>query len=221
MDSQTIIAIQKIVQSIDWSAWVTAIATLILAILTFVYVRLTRKILESQSDPCIIVSVVHDNDRPSILQLVVKNIGSGLAHNISFEFSRPLPKDAWGLSKEEAKAAAPMDNGPLILGIPALGPGEMRAKDWGQYGGLIKCVGEEPITVTATFFKNGKKKPPVQSYLDIKSFEGTNASESPTAKIAKNLEKMAKDFNHLATGFHKPKVKIVEMPKDNSTDNLA
>ncbi len=57
--------------SIDWSASITAIATIVLAILTFKYVRLTREILDSQSDPCIIVSSVHDNDRSSIIQMVL------------------------------------------------------------------------------------------------------------------------------------------------------
>jgi len=124
MESTAVNTIQQMMSTVDWSAWVTAVATLILAILTFVYVRLTKRILESQSDPCIIVSVVHDNDRPTILQLIAKNIGNGLAHDISFEFSRPIPKNAWGLSKEQAKDVQPMEDGPFVLGIPALGPGE-------------------------------------------------------------------------------------------------
>jgi hypothetical protein len=52
---------------LDWSAWVTALATLVLAVLTFVYVRLTKKILDAQSDPCVILTVVHDEDRTTIL----------------------------------------------------------------------------------------------------------------------------------------------------------
>lgn len=187
--------------------------------LTFIYVRLTRSILETQSNPCVIVTVVHDNERPTVLQLVAKNIGNGLAHDISFKFSRPIPESAWGLSKEQAKEAPTMSTGPFILGIPALGPGETRKIDWGQYGGLINCIGDEPITVTSCFKKNDKKQKPVKSFLDIKSFEGTNASESSNAKIAKNLDKIAKDFHHIATGFHKPKIKIVEMPDKSADDN--
>lgn len=202
---------------IDWSAWVTAIATLVLALLTFVYVRITRKILESQSDPCIIVSVIHDKDRPSILQLVAKNIGNGLAHDISFKFSKPLPHKAWGIEIDKAKIAEEMKYGPFILGIPALGPGEERKVDWGQYGGLLKNIGEQQITATSYFKKNGKKMKPIISYLDVKSFEGTNASETPVAKVAKHIEELSKEISYFSTGFRKLHVKVVEMP-DNENE---
>lgn len=221
MESAEINAILKIASSVDWSAWVTAIATLVLAFLTFVYVRITRKILDSQSDPCVIVSVIHDNERPTILQLVARNIGNGLAHDITFEFSKPLPKKAWGISKEEAKDAPIMDAGPLILGIPALGPGEERRLDWGQYGGLSKAIGEEPITAISHFKKNGKKMRPVKSYLDIKSFEFTNASESSIAKIAKYIERLSKDISHFSSGFYKLQVKVTEMPEEENEEELA
>lgn len=212
MDVAEINAILKIASSVDWSAWVTAIATLVLTFLTFAYVRITRKILDSQSDPCVIISVIHDNERPTVLQLVAKNIGSGLAHDITFQFSKPLPKKAWGISQEQARDVILMNDGPLILGIPALGPGEDRRLDWGQYGGLIKAIGEEPIIATTYFKKNGRKMRPVKSYLDIKSFEYTNASESSIAKIAKNLEKLSIDIGRLSTGYHKLEIKIVEFP---------
>jgi hypothetical protein len=146
------------------------------------------------------------------MQLVVKNIGNGLAHDISFKFSKPLPNHAWGITTDNAKDAEEMKDGPLILGIPALGPGEERKIDWGQYGGLMKNIGEKPITATSYFKKNGKKMNPVSSYLDVKSFEGTNASESPAAKIAKHIEGISKEINHISTGFRKPQIRVVEMP---------
>ena len=46
--------------------------------------------------------------------------------------------------------------------------------------------------------------------LDVKSFEGTNASEKPEAKSAYELEKIAKELHHLGSGFHKLSVKLVE-----------
>lgn len=221
MNTPEIEAILKITSSVDWSSWVTAIATLVLAILTFIYVRITRKILESQSDPCVIVSVVHDQDRPTILQLVVKNIGNGLAHDISFKFSKPLPNQAWGITTEQATDAEEMKDGPLILGIPALGPGEERKIDWGQYGGLIKNIGEEPITATSYFRKNGKIMKPVTSYLDVKSFEDTNASESPVANIAKHIEVISQEINHITTGARKLQIRVVEMPSNEKETDEA
>ena len=212
--------IVAIANSVNWGVWVPAVATVVLAVLTFIYVRLTKGILEGQSDPCVIVSVVHDDERPTILQLVIRNVGSGLAQDITFEFSRPIPSHAWGITEDKAKTAEPMTRGPLMEGIPALGPGEQRRIDWGQYGGLMKNVDREPVVVKCKFKKNGKAMPPMECKLDVKSFEGTVAAERPSTRVAKELEKIAKDLHHLATGFNKLKIEIVkedgeiEMEKD-------
>lgn len=202
--------IVSISKSINWGIWLPAAATVVLAVLTFIYVRLTKGILESQSNPCVIVSVIHDDERPTILQLVIKNVGAGLAQDITFEFSRPIPARAFGIAEKDAKTAEPMTTGPLIEGVPALGPGEQRRIDWGQYGGLTKNLGREPVIVKCKFKKNGKAMPPMECKLEVKSFEGTVAAERPSAKAAKELEKISKDLHHLATGFYKLKIEMVE-----------
>ena len=210
------LTLETLSTSLDWSAWVTAIATLVLAGLTFRYVLLTRKLLEVQSDPCVIISVVHDEDRPTFLQLIVKNIGTGLAHDISFKFSKPIPARAFGIDEKNAKDAELMDRGPLIDGIPALGPGETRKLTWGQYGGLQKALGDEPIIATCYFKKNDKSMRPINCKLDIKSFEGTDANEKTSVKIAKEIGKISKNIEHLASGSKKLKIEVVDMPKKNN-----
>jgi hypothetical protein len=218
MEQDMIKTISDIFSSIDWSAWVTAFATVILAILTFIYVILTRKILSSQSDPCVVLTVVHDEDRPTVLQLVAKNVGTGLAHDVRFEFSHPIPARAWGLSIEKAKKAEKMTDGPLINGIPALGPGESRKIDWGQFGGLKASIGDTKIVAKCRFKKNGKEMPPIVCPLDVESFSGTVAAESPSSKTAKELEKISRTIQQLAPGFHKLKVEITSMPESSSEE---
>ncbi len=218
MEQDIIKIISNISSSIDWSAWVAALATLVLAILTFVYVILTRKILSSQSDPCVVLTVVHDEDRSTVLQLVAKNVGTGLAHDVRFEFSHPIPARAWGLSTEKAKKAEKMNDGPLINGIPALGPGESRKIDWGQFGGLKASIGDSKIIAKCRFKKNGKEMPPIICPLDVESFSGTVAAESLSSKTAKELEKISKTVQHLASGFHKLKVEITSMPESSSKE---
>lgn len=216
MFNEIIKIISDVFSSIDWSTWITALATLVLAVLTFVYVILTRKILSSQSDPCVILSVIHDEDRSTVLQLIAKNVGTGLAHDVRFEFSHPIPARAWGLSPDKAKKAEEMTDGPLIRGIPALGPGESRKIDWGQYGGLKASIGNSKIIATCRFKKNGKEMPSVICPLDVESFSGTVAAESPSSKTAKELENISKTIQHLASGFHKLKVEIISVPEDSS-----
>ena len=43
------------------------------------------------------------------------------------------------------------DQRAIIDGIPALGPGECRKIDWGQYNGLMAALGNEPIVATCKF----------------------------------------------------------------------
>lgn len=214
MDQAKIQFIMDNVQYFNWTAWITATATLLLAVLTFIYVRLMKKILASQSDPCVILTVVHDEDRPTIIQLVAKNVGTGLAKGIRFEFSRPIPAKAWGISADEAREATEMKEGPLIDGIPALGPGECRKIDWGQYGGLVANLGNEPVIATCKFKKNGKDMTPILCPLDIASFVGTVAIQSPQAKAAKELEKISNSIQHLASRHYKLKIEVVSLPPD-------
>jgi hypothetical protein len=203
-------AIVSLSKSIDWATWVPGLATVVLVVLTFRYVRLTEGILENQTNPCVIVSVIHDDERPTILQLVIKNVGAGLAQDIRFDFSRPIPARAWGIAERDAKSVEPITSGPLIDGVPALGPGEERRIDWGQYGGLTKNLGSEPIIVECTFKKNGKAMPPTKCTLDVKSFESTATAERPSMKAATELEKISKDLHNLATGLCNLKIEMVE-----------
>jgi len=214
MDEETTRLITDIISSLDWSAWVTALATFVLAVLTFVYVNLTRKILSTQFDPCVVLTVVHDDDRPTMIMLVAKNIGTGLAHDVRFGFSHPIPAKAYGIETATAKDAEVMSDGPLINGIPALGPGESRNINWGQFGGLQKALGVKKITATCRFKKNKKEMPPTICPLDIESFSGTSAAESPAAKSASQLEKISREIHHLSSGFHKLKVEITSMPEN-------
>lgn len=219
MQNDVIEFLRSVITALDWSDWVTSIATLILAILTFVYVRLTSKILSFQSDPCVILTVVHDKDRPSILQIVAKNVGSGLAKDIRFTFSHPLPCKAFGLTGLSSKKKEVMTEGPLINGIPALGPGECREITWGQYGGLKEAIADNKIIGTCYFKKDSKEMKPIICPLDIDSFYGTVASESPASKTAKELEKIAKSIGHFASGYHKLKVEIETVQDEDEMEN--
>lgn len=179
--------------------WLLTLAALLaLALCTLLYLRAIASMLARQSDPCVILTVVHAEDRPTILQLVARNIGTGLAEDIRFEFSHSIPAQAFGLTEKDARRSAPMEIGPLIDGIPALGPGEDRRIDWGQYGGLIAALGHEPVVATCKFRKNGKKMRPVKCPLDIASFAGTIIVESAESKMARELAVISRNTGHIA-----------------------
>jgi len=99
--------------------------------------------------------VTPDVNRQTIILLIIENIGKSIALNVSFSSDRELPEHAFGF--KNAKKPAPMSDGPLITGIPALGTGAKRIITWGQYGGLEKGIGSDPINITIKF----KSKKPI------------------------------------------------------------
>ena len=99
--------------------------------------------------PDVVVYAVPDLQRPAVINLVLKNRGSGIARNVSFESDKKIPARAFGF--EDAPKPGYMADGPLIDGIASFKPGEKRVITWGQYGGLKKGLGDDYLEITATY----------------------------------------------------------------------
>ena len=174
---------------IFWISCILALITITATIINYLFFR-------SQIDPNIIVYVTLDNDRATIILLVIENIGKGLAYDISFKTNREIPEHAFGF--ENAKMPESMKSGPLVSGIPALGPSARRVITWGQYGGLKKGIGEEVINITIKYkSKNtiipGYKHHETYCPIEIMSFKGTEASDTNwEKKSSEALERIAK-----------------------------
>lgn len=171
---------------------ITAAATVVLAVLTAIYVWLTHKLLRAQSDPYVVVYARSDELRPGLIELVIQNLGKTVARDVRFQFSRPMFWRAFGMTDDDARPGEPMAHGPLVTGIPALGPGEMRRITWGQFGGLRKALGDTSIVVTTRFKGSGSTElPPVVSELDVKSFATTDIAErDPTLRLVGEVRKL-------------------------------
>jgi len=57
---------------------------------------------------------------PSILMIVVENIGRDIAHDVKFFPSKPIPAQAWAIEFKKPLQRQTLSTGPLISGIPAL-----------------------------------------------------------------------------------------------------
>ena len=179
------------------------IATVGLVLVSVGATMISYFLLRSQVDPEVIVYVKHDEMRPSLLMIVIQNIGRGSAYNVRFTIDRTVPAKAWGIEEPDPKEpVVPMEHGPLATGIPLLAPGEKRVLNWGQYGGLIEAVGRAPIRVS-THFESKRRFPwdptdhTVDSLLEVLSFEATDASEPPELRRTQALERIAADFRSL------------------------
>ena len=80
----------------------------------------------------------------------------------------------------------------MIDGIAALGPGDSRRLSWGQYKGLKKALGDEPIIITCTYKDARRNMAPVVTKLEVASFALTDAVGSEGTRLIKELERIAK-----------------------------
>ena len=94
------------------------------------YIALLR-----QSRPHILVHYRPNPGIPSVIDLVVENIGGGLARNV--KFSEPLPSQCWGIEEPDGKGGEVLGEG-----LPALASGQKMIFDAGQFGGLAARLGE-------------------------------------------------------------------------------
>jgi hypothetical protein len=180
-----------------WTA-IAALGASLSALFAALYTWLTFRLVRAQSQPNVVLYVRHDESRPSILQIVIENIGRSLATDLVFKASGPIPHQAWGLSEGQAKPAQPMTEGPLIDGIPSLGPGDSRKIAWGQYYGLKKALGDEPLIVTCEYKHGRRPMHPVTAVLEVGSFTETDAVGSEAARTIKELERIAKALEQIA-----------------------
>lgn len=161
------------------------ILTAVIAVTTVIYSAVTlwmvfemRATRISQSDPCVVVYPMLDESRPGIMLLMIENIGRGMAHRVRFQTSRPVPEFAFGITTQEAPEIKPMTTGPICRGIPALGPGVKLRICWGQYGGLLKSLGEKELTITVNCQSELRELPPVICPIDIRAFEGVECFDT-------------------------------------------
>jgi hypothetical protein len=158
----------------DWISIFMALIATASAIVTY-------SVFRSSTDPLIIVYAEPDLKRPSVVNLIIKNIGKGAAHSVQFIPNRVLPYNAFGI---EVPTDMPkeMKSGPIVTGIPFLAPDQQIILTWGQYGGLYKFIGESPIEIESIFNAVGRphflsRKLRSKSILDIKMFEQSQSSE--------------------------------------------
>lgn len=171
----------------------------------------TVRISQASLQPQVIVYAEADESRPSIILLVIENVGRGATRNVRFRYSNNLPNRAFGIEKPASGERSPvMDSGPLKTGIPFLPPGGKRRLTWGQYGGLQAAIGDSHMPVFAQFENlSGETQPEIESLIDIKSFEYTDAVDPDGARqSARHLEKIARDIGHVVSGFQKPVVLV-------------
>jgi hypothetical protein len=166
----------------------------------------TVRISQESLEPQVIVYAAADESRPTFIQMTIENIGRGAARNVRFEFPPELPHRAWGIESPQPEESGLMDRGPLVTGVPFLPPGGTRKLAWGQYGGLHAALGDKPVRIVSRFEnQKGVAQDPIESMVDVKSFEFTDCVDPDGARqAAAQLENIAKGLHRVLSGFQRP-----------------
>lgn len=175
-----------------WTA-LASIAALATMVTTAASVRMSFVMWRSQTEPKVIVYAKHDRERPSLIVIVIENIGHDVATDVKFNPSRPIPMEAFGIDKPN-RVPKTAQSGPLAHGIRSLGPGDKRILTWGQYGGISEALNYGAIEV-AIEYRHGKRKMHGVGVLEVQSHLETDASAPPIVEISRHLGKVAKSVD--------------------------
>lgn len=202
----------------DWTSLAMFWATAGLVLVTLFATVLNYWLVRSSHDPHVVAYSASDPDRTTMIVLVVKNVGNGLAYDVRFDTSEPIPWKAWGVSPETAKSPEFMEEGPIIKGIPLLAPGESRVMNWGQFGGLKAALNGRSIRLTATYESRGvlpwnPTEHRTESVIEVDSFAGTVAHELPLVSVHRELEKIRQTLESFARGGSQLRARV-QMDED-------
>ena len=194
---------------------IAAGATVMMVLVAVVTTMINYFIFRTQVDAKVAVYLTPDPNRSTLILLVVENIGRGVARNVEFDLSRPLPTHAWGLVGSTAEIGEDMSQGPIIDGIPVLGPGSRRVITWGQYGGLSQVLGRSSTMITVRYWTSQagvlSSRPVEDAFpLEVESFAGTDASTQPAVRIADAAETLVKSLTSAFSPFRGLTVTVKE-----------
>lgn len=199
------------------SAWVSALATVCIAVLTILLAKETWALRVAQLAQ--IEQIRKDAIRPGInlylkqtavafnfIDIHVVNSGPGVALNITFSFSNRSPEaqDVYDFLQEKFQKLVILKNG-----ISSLGAGEQRASFLFSFIELhekfkdraLEHVAEVDIKyqdVEGKFYHS-------KAHLNFTEYKGISelGGGDPLYKISSTLEKMQKEIGHLASGYRK------------------
>lgn len=103
--------------------------------------------IAAQHKPHILVYYCVNPNKQMFVDLVVENVGKGVAFDI--KFSKPLPVRLYGIEKLTCKEISTM----FEDGVPYLGSAQKLVADGGQFGGINQYL-EEGFKFTVTYKYN-------------------------------------------------------------------
>lgn len=216
------------------SGAVTAIFTIGLTIVTAIYAALTWSISsetklmrEAQTQPSISATIQPDERYINWINLIIENIGLGPAYNVKFDvdpdfedkYRHPDLEDRSlnyklsdvGFIKDGLPYFAPNQKFQFFLTNLADGSQSKIPQEKIDYQKKLKTT----FKIKITYEDNRHKKTYSDTYvIDFSQQRGlSQLGEPPLYKIAKNVEQIQKDINHISTGW--AKLNVIRYTKED------
>lgn len=177
------------------------ILSLVIALLSVIVAYM---VYYDNSTADVIIYAQVDRKRPTFINLVIHNIGKGIARDIKFICPDGIPKAAYGISglNEPLKV---YESGALFNGLTILFPDEKLIYSWGQFGGLKEALDGKPLEIEVTFFSRNslqlsRRKTRNTLVIDIAAFEGVDISTTIfEQEVKKSLQAIAKSLEKMST----------------------
>ena len=163
--------------------------TLAMVVVTSASAGISYLLFRSQVEPEIIV-FADAAEAPGLLSLVIQNIGKGVAKRVTFTASEPIPEGLVATRKV-------IEIGPLIHGIPALGPGAKRVVLWGEADTLMSLLGHRVIRINAAYESDNRfpwsgRHLVTESLIEVGSFKHTAIPRNFEERTAESLADIAR-----------------------------
>ena len=170
--------------TLSFSAVVMA-ATVTYAVLTWVLVRETTKLRKAETEPNIAIYVEPEEKSPAILDMVVRNFGSGAAYDLRFRFDPPEYRHErifiWDVA--------------VFNGLEYMAPATQHRL---LFGSAIELLGDnepQPFTVTVSYRGASGIQRSEPFTISVAHLHGMQvASESTERDVDKALKQIASDL---------------------------
>ena len=172
------------------SAFATAGATIVLAVITLRYVRLTNEILKATNKPEVILFLRY---RHRSISLCVQNIGTGYASDV--EFGDDLTFKTIDLYGREENALKNME--PFKSGINYLGAGH-KLDTFLCHEGDVRDLKKRSFKILVSYKDSADEVFSQTFSFDIGNWENTSQFITPyTDDVANAVERVASNIEHM------------------------
>lgn len=174
---------------------ITAIATVVLAFITFWYALVTQQLLKVGSTPQVVAYIVPNRTEISVLEFVLANLGKGPAYNVTVEIL---------VGREEllAKKGTILEPRVPILVIPQ---DEKIVTTFGSYFDLLEEPRLRPVTIRVSYQNSRGKKFSEITHIDISQYDGLAGQiETPLKIISSSIKKIEQTMS----GWNMSRLKV-------------